>query len=42
MDGTRLLSLNVMQHKRVWDDFHMGFWHPFGPYTGLTTSEVLE
>lgn len=20
----------------------MGFWHPFGPYTGLTTTEVLE
>jgi hypothetical protein len=27
----------------MWEDnFQMGFWHPFGPYTGLTTDQVLE
>jgi hypothetical protein len=26
----------------MWDQFELGFWHPFGPYTGLSTDEVLE
>lgn len=26
----------------MWDEFQMGFWHPFGPYTGLSTREILE
>src|SRR2546422_772753 len=26
----------------MWDDFKIGFWHPFGPYTGLSTNQVLE
>jgi hypothetical protein len=26
----------------MWDQFGLGFWHPFGPYTGLSTGEVLE
>jgi hypothetical protein len=25
-----------------WDLFDLGFWHPFGPYTGLSVSEILE
>lgn len=25
-----------------WDRFELGFWHPFGPYTGLSESEVLS
>jgi hypothetical protein len=31
-----------MRHDDVWDKFQLGFWHPFGPYTGLSTAEVLE
>lgn len=31
-----------MRHRQVWDEFEVGFWHPFGPYTGLTTQQVLE
>ena len=26
----------------MWEGFEIGFWHPFGPYTGLTPAEVLE
>src|SRR5437879_5034046 len=26
----------------MWDKFEIGFWHPFGPYTGRTTAEVLD
>jgi len=26
----------------IWDTFELGFWHPFGPYTGLSPSQVLE
>src|SRR5262245_43024034 len=26
----------------MWESFQLGFWHPFGPYTGLSTEEVLE
>lgn len=25
-----------------WDNFEFGFWHPFGPYTGLTEAEILN
>jgi hypothetical protein len=31
-----------MRHRRVWDEFEIGFWHPFGPYTGLTPEQVLK
>lgn len=31
-----------MRHRTVWDDFHIGFWHPFGPYTGRSPEEVIE
>ncbi len=26
----------------MWEGFEIGFWHPFGPYTGLSPTEVLE
>lgn len=26
----------------LWDDFQLGFWHPFGPYTGLSVGEILQ
>jgi hypothetical protein len=26
----------------IWGKFEIGFWHPFGPYTGLSAEEVLE
>ena len=26
----------------MWETFEIGFWHPFGPYTGLSATEVLE
>jgi len=26
----------------MWERFGIGFWHPFGPYTGLSAAEVLE
>ena len=25
-----------------WDDFQLGFWHPFGPYTGLSVGAILR
>jgi hypothetical protein len=25
----------------MWNDFEIGFWHPFGPYTGLSPDQVL-
>lgn len=25
-----------------WNLFQLGFWHPFGPYCGLTTQEILD
>jgi hypothetical protein len=25
-----------------WDLFDLGFCHPFGPYTGLSVSEILD
>jgi hypothetical protein len=25
-----------------WDTFQLGFWHPFGPYTGLTVAQIIE
>ena len=25
-----------------WDRFNVGFWHPFGPYTGLTETEIVK
>jgi hypothetical protein len=25
-----------------WDDLRIAFWHPFGPYCGLTVDEVLR
>jgi hypothetical protein len=28
--------------REMWDQFELGFWHPVGPYTGLSTDEVLE
>ena len=31
-----------MRHRQMWDEFQVGFWHPFGPYTGLTTQQVLD
>jgi hypothetical protein len=36
----------VKQQKRGralnWSDFHFAFWHPFGPYCGLSPEEVLD
>lgn len=26
----------------MWEKFQIGFWHPFGPYTGLSTEQVLD
>jgi hypothetical protein len=26
----------------MWEQFDIGFWHPFGPYTGLSTDQVLD
>jgi hypothetical protein len=26
----------------MWDKFEIGFWHPFGPYTGLSAAQVLD
>jgi hypothetical protein len=26
----------------MWDEFTVGFWHPFGPSTGRSTREVLD
>lgn len=26
----------------MWENFTIGFWHPFGPYTGLSAAQVLE
>jgi hypothetical protein len=26
----------------MWDKFHIGFWHPFGAYTGQSAVQVLE
>jgi hypothetical protein len=26
----------------MWEKFKIGFWHPFGPYTGLSPAQVLE
>jgi len=26
----------------MWDNFQIGFWHPFGPYTGLSAAQVLD
>ena len=26
----------------MWEGFRIGFWHPFGPYTGLSAAEVIE
>ena len=28
--------------KEMWENFETGFWHPFGPYTGLSVAEILE
>jgi hypothetical protein len=25
-----------------WDDFQMGFWHPFGPYTARSPVSILQ
>jgi hypothetical protein len=25
-----------------WSDLHFAFWHPFGPYCGLTPEKVLD
>jgi hypothetical protein len=25
-----------------WSSFALGFWHPFGPYCGLTTRQILD
>jgi hypothetical protein len=26
----------------MWERFEIGFWHPFGPYAGLSPTQVLE
>ena len=26
----------------MWETFKIGFWHPFGPYTGLSPGQVLD
>jgi len=26
----------------MWERFEIGFWHPFGPYAGLSPAQVLE
>ncbi len=26
----------------MWDKFETGFWHPFGPYAGLSAADILE
>ena len=26
----------------MWDRFEIGFWHPFGPYAGLSPAQILE
>jgi len=26
----------------AWGQFQVGFWHPFGAYTGLSAAQVLE
>ena len=26
----------------MWEKFQVGFWHLFGPYTGLSPAQVLE
>jgi hypothetical protein len=27
---------------REWERFNLGFWHPFGPHTGLTETEIVS
>jgi hypothetical protein len=26
----------------MWEQFQVGFWHPFGAYTGLSGTEALD
>lgn len=26
----------------MWERFEIGFWHPFGPYAGLSPAQILE
>ena len=26
----------------MWEEFEIGFWHPFGPYTGKSPTEILK
>jgi hypothetical protein len=26
----------------MWERFDLGFWHPFGPYAGLSPAQILE
>lgn len=35
-------NLQVERTNRMWEKFQVGFWHPFGPYTGLSPAQVLE
>jgi hypothetical protein len=38
----RLSPIPNMRLRHMWDEFKIGFWHPFGPYTNLTTHQVLD
>ena len=28
--------------KAIWSKFKLGFWHPFGAYTGLSADQILD
>jgi len=34
--------MSSMADQSVWDQFELGFWHPFGPYTGLSVPEIVR
>ncbi len=42
--GKSTISRRVMESEPMfpWADFELGFWHPFGPYTGRSVASILE
>ena len=34
--------MSLFPDQSLWDQFELGFWHPFGPYTGLSVSEIVQ
>ena len=43
MDNQQVsVGSNQMDVLHVWDKFSIGFWHPFGPYSGRSVHEILK